>query len=49
MGAMTSAFALGQILGPVIVSLVIPSTGGFAPAADSRRLGARPDRVLTAA
>jgi len=32
MAAMTSAFALGQILGPVIVSLVIPSTGGFAPA-----------------
>ena len=31
MAAMTSAFALGQILGPVIVSL-IPSTGGFAPA-----------------
>ena len=32
MAAMTSAFALGQILGPVIVSLLIPSTGGFAPA-----------------
>jgi len=32
MAAMTSAFALGQILGRVIVSLVIPSTGGFAPA-----------------
>jgi predicted MFS family arabinose efflux permease len=31
MAAMTSAFALGQILGPVIVSLLIP-TGGFAPA-----------------
>ena len=32
MAAMTSAFALGQILGPVIVSLLIQSTGGFAPA-----------------
>ena len=32
MAAMTSAFALGQILGPVIVGLLIPSTGGFAPA-----------------
>ena len=32
MAAMTSAFALGQILGPVIVSLLVPSTGGFAPA-----------------
>ena len=32
MAAMTSAFALGQILGPVIVSLLIPSTGRFAPA-----------------
>jgi predicted MFS family arabinose efflux permease len=32
MAAMTSAFALGQILGPVIVSLFTQSTGGFAPA-----------------
>jgi len=32
MAAMTSAFALGQILGPVIVSLLVQSTGGFAPA-----------------
>ena len=32
MAAMTSAFALGQILGPVIVSLLIPAAGGFAPA-----------------
>ena len=32
MAAMTSAFALGQILGPVIVSLLVRSTGGFAPA-----------------
>ena len=31
MAAMTSAFALGQILGPVIVSLLVRSTGGFAP------------------
>jgi len=31
MAAMTSAFALGQILGPVIVSLLIPAAGGFAP------------------
>jgi len=30
--AMTSAFALGQILGPAIVSLLVQSTGGFAPA-----------------
>jgi fucose permease len=30
MAAMTSAFALGQILGPVIVSLLVQS--GFAPA-----------------
>ena len=32
MAAMTSAFALGQILGPAIVSLLVQSTGGFAPA-----------------
>ena len=32
MAAMTSAFALGQILGPVSVSLLIQSTGSFAPA-----------------
>ena len=32
MAAMTSAFALGQILGPMIVSLLIPAAGGFAPA-----------------
>jgi predicted MFS family arabinose efflux permease len=32
MAAMTSAFALGQILGPVIVSFLVRSTGGFAPA-----------------
>jgi predicted MFS family arabinose efflux permease len=32
MAAMTSAFALGQILGPAIVSLLVESTGGFAPA-----------------
>jgi len=32
MAAMTSAFALGQILGPVIVSLLVRSIGGFAPA-----------------
>lgn len=32
MAAMTSAFALGQIVGPVIVSLLAQSTGGFAPA-----------------
>ena len=32
MAAMTSAFALGQILGPVFVSLLVQSTGGFAPA-----------------
>jgi predicted MFS family arabinose efflux permease len=32
MAAMTSAFALGQILGPVIVSFLVQSTGGFAPA-----------------
>jgi len=32
MAAMTSAFALGQILGPVIVGLLVQSTGGFAPA-----------------
>ncbi len=32
MAAMTSAFALGQIVGPVIVSLLVQSTGGFAPA-----------------
>jgi predicted MFS family arabinose efflux permease len=32
MAAMTSAFALGQILGPVVVSLLVQSTGGFAPA-----------------
>jgi predicted MFS family arabinose efflux permease len=32
MAAMTSAFALGQILGPVIVSLLVRSTGGIAPA-----------------
>jgi predicted MFS family arabinose efflux permease len=32
MAAMTSAFALGQILGPVIVSLLVRSTGNFAPA-----------------
>src|SRR5260221_4643389 len=30
--AMTSGFALGQILGPVIVRLLVQSTGGFAPA-----------------
>lgn len=32
MAAMTSAFALGQILGPVIVSFLVQSMGGFAPA-----------------
>ena len=32
MAAMTSAFALGQILGPVIVGFLVQSTGGFAPA-----------------
>jgi len=32
MAAMTSAFALGQILGPVIVGLLVQSTGGVAPA-----------------
>ena len=32
MAAMTSAFALGQILGPVIVSFLVQSIGGFAPA-----------------
>jgi predicted MFS family arabinose efflux permease len=32
MAAMTSAFALGQILGPVIVSFLVPSTGSIAPA-----------------
>jgi predicted MFS family arabinose efflux permease len=32
MAAMTSAFALGQILGPVIVSLLVRSTEGIAPA-----------------
>ena len=32
MAAMTSAFALGQILGPVTVSLLVHSLGGFAPA-----------------
>lgn len=32
MAAMTSAFALGQILGPVMVSFLVQSTGGFAPA-----------------
>jgi len=32
MAAMTSAFALGQILGPVIVSFLVQSNGGFAPA-----------------
>jgi predicted MFS family arabinose efflux permease len=32
MAAMTSAFAAGQILGPLIVSLLVRSTGSFAPA-----------------
>ncbi len=32
MAAMTSAFALGQILGPVAVSFLAQSSGGFAPA-----------------
>lgn len=32
MAAMTSVFALGQILGPVIVSFLVESTGGFTPA-----------------
>src|SRR5258708_33860038 len=32
MAAMTSAFALGPILGPVNVSLLVPSTWGFAAA-----------------
>jgi len=32
MAAMTSAFAAGQILGPVSVSFLARSTGGFAPA-----------------
>jgi MFS family permease len=32
MAAMTSAFAFGQILGPVIVSFLVQSIGGFAPA-----------------
>ena len=32
MAAMYSAFALGQILGPVIVSFLVQSIGGFAPA-----------------
>src|SRR5258708_30955016 len=32
MAAMTSAFALGPLLGPVIVSLLVHATGGFAPA-----------------
>jgi predicted MFS family arabinose efflux permease len=32
MAAMTSAFALGQILGPVAVSFLVQSTGSFAPA-----------------
>jgi len=48
MAAMTSAFALGQILGPVIVSLLVQSTGGFAPALILRRLGARPERLFIA-
>jgi predicted MFS family arabinose efflux permease len=30
MAAMTSAFALGQILGPVMVSFLVQSIGGFA-------------------
>ncbi|MEP6655969.1 MAG: YbfB/YjiJ family MFS transporter [Betaproteobacteria bacterium] len=32
MAAMTSAFALGQLLGPVIVSLLVQSIGNFSPA-----------------
>jgi len=32
MAAMTSAFALGQIAGPLSVSLVVRTDGGFAPA-----------------
>jgi len=32
MAAMTSAFALGQIIGPVSVSILTAATGGFAPA-----------------
>lgn len=32
MAAMTSAFAAGQILGPLLVSLLVQSTGSFAPA-----------------
>jgi len=32
MAAMTSAFALGQILGPAIIGLLVQPTGGFAPA-----------------
>jgi predicted MFS family arabinose efflux permease len=32
MAAMTSAFALGQVLGPLIVGLLVQSTGGYAPA-----------------
>jgi predicted MFS family arabinose efflux permease len=32
MAAMTSAFALGQIAGPLSVSLVVGADGGFAPA-----------------
>ncbi|MFM9888867.1 MAG: YbfB/YjiJ family MFS transporter [Burkholderiales bacterium] len=32
MAGMTSAFALGQVLGPVMVGFLVQSTGGFAPA-----------------
>jgi hypothetical protein len=32
MAAMTSAFAVGQIIGPISVSALTAATGGFAPA-----------------
>ncbi|MEP7084361.1 MAG: YbfB/YjiJ family MFS transporter [Betaproteobacteria bacterium] len=31
MAAMTSAFALGQLLGPIVVGFVVQATGGFVP------------------
>ncbi|MEO8135467.1 MAG: YbfB/YjiJ family MFS transporter [Betaproteobacteria bacterium] len=31
MAAMTSAFALGQLFGPIVVSALVQATGGFAP------------------
>jgi len=51
MAAMTSAFALGQILGPVIVGFLVQSTGGFAltliPAAAMLAVGAACLSVVT--